>query len=188
MLSGKSGLVLIKKIGTIGLIFLLGLILFYFIGKEEVPSSLKISKIRGKMHLQGIELLAGNSGKLKWKLKAKQADYVGKEIILKNIVFEYMLDKHIFVYSDEGKIIDNNSLILLYPRVKIKMSDVILFCDKFIYDKNKKKIFMNDNFEMKKDNYFKVIANKALFDIKSNSFYILKNVKSIWWLENENNM
>ncbi|MDQ7032693.1 MAG: LPS export ABC transporter periplasmic protein LptC [Desulfonauticus sp.] len=168
-------------------IFLAGLLLF-FIEKKEVNVPIKVHpELKSEMSLQEINLSCGQNGTVKWTLRAKSADYLKKFIVLHQIYFNYLVDKnkHLLVESKLGKIKDDNSFVFLYPHVKLTLKGVVIYCDNFIYDAQKDKIYLNDNFSMKRTGQFIILAKRAVYDLKENVFYILDNVKSKWWIKNE---
>lgn len=162
------------------LIFSTFLLIYLTLPKDEsfLPN---LKDLKSKMELEGIEVIQGKDGKLEWKLKAKEAKQVKEEIVLNKVVFEYADKKKLIVTSPEGKIKEDNSKIILYPKVSIVREDLKVNCDELIYEQSKEKIDFINNFTMFKDNSFKIKGNKASFDIKNNIFIVEGKVRSIWY-------
>lgn len=156
------------------------LLIYLTLPKDEsfLPN---LKDLKSKMELEGIEVIQGEDGKIEWKLKAKEAKQVKDMIVLKNVVFKYVDDNNLTITSPEGKIKEDNSKIILYPKVSIVREGLNINCDKLIYEQSKEKVYFINNFTMLKNNSFSIKGNNAFFDIKNNIFTVEGKVRSIWY-------
>lgn len=172
---------MLKKVFPLFLILLLVLGLGYWMQKKESTYSPSLQNIKGKMELEDIEYLDGEGGKLNWKLKAKLATQIGEDIILQNVQFVYLDKQEIKILSPEGKINNKTSVITLYPKVKISRGDMLVFCDKLIFDKEKDRVDFLEGFKLTKGKYLAIDGERAYLNLKDNSFHVLGKVRSLWF-------
>jgi len=156
-----------------------GIIYILFSQNKTVEPDL-LANFTSRLKLNDVFIHFGQNGSEQWTLKAKQVNDLGQEQVMDEVIFNYVYNpkERFIVFSPKSIIRNGLGQVVLYPKVRILMNDLVAGCKQLVFERSKQLVEFKEDFFLQSKS-LRIKAKWAQFDLQRNVFYAQGRVRCV---------